>query len=91
MHYNKNLNNKENTMKTLALVLVLLLTGCATQNEKSLQACCKNMGGTASDNFYSSARPSGAYQVMTPAGGYLVVPNASTGRPMAVIQTSKGK
>jgi hypothetical protein len=78
-------------MKTLTLVLVLLLTGCATQTERELQACCRNMSGTASDNFYSSARPSGAYQVMTPAGGYLVVPNASTGRPMAIIQTSKGR
>lgn len=78
-------------MKTLTLVLVLLLTGCATDNERALQACCRNMAGTASDNFYAPSRSTGAYQVMTPAGGYLVVPNASTGRPMAIIQTSRGK
>ena len=38
------------------------------------------------------AQPSsGPYTVYTPGGTYVVVPNATTGQPMVVIQTSKGK
>jgi len=78
-------------MKLLIALLAVLATGCATQNEKALQACCQNMAGQAADHFYAASRSTGAFQVMTPQGGYLVVPNASTGRPMAIIQTSKGR
>ena len=78
-------------MKTLILSLAFLATGCATQNERALQACCQNQSGTASGNFSAPSRSQGAYQVITPAGGYLVVPNASTGMPMSIIQTSKGR
>ena len=75
-------------MKLLILSLAMLATGCATQNERALQACCQNQSGTASGNFSAPSNGAQARQVILPTGGYLVIP---TSQGTTVIQTSKGR
>ena len=89
-------------MKIISLIVVVLLTGCASMDRVvcyGAGVCDRDYAVLPTTGGYSTTGPVnlsrspvvGAYSVNLPSGGYLVVPNATTGRVMSVIQTSRGK
>ena len=78
-------------MKSILVIAVMLLTGCSTQ-----QLMCAGTGTCYSGEYstHSTTSAGGSFtasNVQTPIGNYLVVPNYSTGRVQAIVQTSRGK
>ena len=89
-------------MNIISLLVVVLLTGCASMDRvvcygtgtcDRLYAVLPMPAGHSTTGPVNLSRPAGvgAYSVNLPSGGYLVVPNTTTGRAMSVIQTSRTK
>ena len=89
-------------MKLITMIVVVLLTGCASMDRVvcyGVGTCDRDYAVPPTTGGYSTTSPVnlsrppvvGAYSVNLPSGSYLVVPNATTGRAMSVIQTTRGK
>lgn len=88
-------------MMKIAILITVLLTGCATQENprwrqhmewQGVQGETRSYGdinSINSTNRHSHTRSASALNITTNSGQVLVVPNYSTGAPMAVIRSGR--